>query len=110
MAPLRTRIIALVRLLRFLRPALTLEPHPGPLQSIWRRRSTCSPDSRSSSSLASLLALLYSIDWEALSPHVIALVLMLGFLYWTTTLLPGPIRKVGKAAGKQAMKSIRKSK
>ena len=57
-----------------------------------------------------VLALLYSIDWEALSPQLIALVLMLGFLYWTTTLLPGPIRKLGKAAGKHAMKSVRKNK
>ena len=40
----------------------------------------------------------------------IALVLLLGFLYWTTTLLPGPIRKLGKAAGRQVWKSMRKDK
>ena len=61
--------------------------------------------------LASLvLAVLYSIDWTALAPSLGALVLMLGFLYWTSTLLPGPIRKLGKAAGEQVMKSIRKNK
>ena len=56
------------------------------------------------------VAVLYNIDWSALTPHLAALVLMLGFLYWTTTLLPGPVKKLGKAAGRQAMKSIRKKK
>ena len=58
--------------------------------------------------IAVVLAVLYSIDWSALTPSLVALVLMLAFLYWTTTLLPGPIRKIGKAAGKQVMKSVRK--
>lgn len=53
------------------------------------------------------LAVLHNIDWSAVTPSLLALVLMLGFLYWTTTLLPGPIRKLGKAAGRQVMKSIR---
>ena len=56
------------------------------------------------------LAVLYNIDWTALTPSMAALVLMLGFLYWTTTLLPGPVKKLGKAAGRQVMKSIRKDK
>src|SRR5258708_33391943 len=56
------------------------------------------------------LAVIHSIDWSALTPSVVALVLMLGFLYWTTTLLPGPVKKLGKAAGRQVMKSIRKDK
>ena len=60
--------------------------------------------------IAVVLAVLYSIDWSALTPSLVALVLMLGFLYWTTTLLPGPIRKLGKAAGRQVMKSVRKNK
>src|SRR5437773_10232834 len=30
------------------------------------------------------VALFYSIDWQALAPHVLALLLMLAFLYWTT--------------------------
>lgn len=60
--------------------------------------------------IAVVLAVLYSIDWSALTPSLVALVLMLAFLYWTTTLLPGPIRKLGKAAGRQVMKSVRKNK
>src|SRR5687768_16538400 len=57
-----------------------------------------------------VLAFFYSIDWEAVGPDLMALVLMLGLLYWTTTLLPGPVRKVGKAASRQIAKGIRKSK
>jgi hypothetical protein len=56
------------------------------------------------------LAVIHSIDWTAVTPSLIALVLMVGFLYWATTLLPGPVKKVGKAAGRQVMKSIRKDK
>ena len=57
-----------------------------------------------------VLAILYNIDWSALTPSLAALVLMLGFLYWTTTLLPGPVKRLGKAAGRQVMRSIRKDK
>jgi hypothetical protein len=60
--------------------------------------------------LSAGLAVIYSIDWSALTPSLIALVLMLGFLYWTTTFLPGPVKRLGKAAGRQVMKSIRKDK
>ncbi len=56
------------------------------------------------------LAVIHSIDWSALTPSLVALVLMVGLLYWTTTLLPGPVRKLGKAAGRQVMKSIKKDK
>ena len=56
------------------------------------------------------LAVIHSIDWSALTPSLVALALMVGFLYWTTTLLPGPVKKLGKAAGRQVMKSIRKDK
>ena len=56
------------------------------------------------------LAMIHSIDWSPLTPSLAALVLMLGFLYWTTTLLPGPVKSLGKAAGRQVMKSIRKDK
>lgn len=47
-----------------------------------------------------VLGMLYSLDWSAIAPNLVSLVLMLAVLYWTTTLLPGPVRKVGKAAGK----------
>jgi hypothetical protein len=56
------------------------------------------------------LAVIHSIDWSALTPSLVALVLMLGFLYWTTTLLPGPVKRLGKAAGRQVMKSMKKDK
>lgn len=56
------------------------------------------------------LVVLHSVDWSALTPSLVALVLMVGILYWTTTLLPGPVKKLGKAAGRQVMKSIRKDK
>lgn len=56
------------------------------------------------------LAVIHSIDWSALTPSLVALVLMVRVLYWTTTLLPGPVKKLGKAAGRQVMKSIRKDK
>ena len=56
------------------------------------------------------LAVIDHIDWSALTPPLAALVLMLGFLYWTTTLLPGPVKRLGKAAGRYAVKSIRKDK
>jgi hypothetical protein len=60
--------------------------------------------------IATVLALLSSLDWTALTPHLLALVLMLGFLYWTTTLLPGPVKKLGKAAGRHVMGWNKKNK
>lgn len=57
--------------------------------------------------LSAVLSLLYTIDWNELSGPLFALLLMLGILYWTTTLLPGPVRKVGRAAGKTLWKSVR---
>ena len=60
--------------------------------------------------LAAVLAVLHSIDWSAVAPPLATLVLMLGFLYWTTTLLPGPVKKLGRAAGRQVMKSMRKDR
>jgi hypothetical protein len=56
---------------------------------------------------AALLSLFYVIDWQALSGPILMLVLMLGVLYWTTTLLPGPVRKLGRAAGRMAWKSVK---
>jgi hypothetical protein len=54
------------------------------------------------------LALIHLVDWNALAAPLVELVLMLGFLYWTTTLLPGPVRKLGRAAGRGIWKSVRK--
>jgi hypothetical protein len=52
-----------------------------------------------------VLSVFQSLDWNALSGPLVALVLMIAFLYWTTTLLPGPVRKIGKAAGRAMWKS-----
>jgi hypothetical protein len=60
--------------------------------------------------LTAVLAVIYSIDWSALTPSLVGLVLMVGLLYWTTTVLPGPVKKLGKAAGRQVMKSMKKDK
>lgn len=60
--------------------------------------------------ISATLAVLRLVDWSALAPSLVALVLMVYFLYWTTTLLPGPIKKLGKAAGRQVMKSVKKDK
>jgi hypothetical protein len=51
--------------------------------------------------------LVASLDWSMLAQPLVALLLMLGVIYWTTTLLPGPIKKVGKAAGRQIAKSVK---
>ena len=51
--------------------------------------------------LAAVLALLRTIDLRALTPSLLGLVLMLALLYWTTTLLPGPVKRIGKAAGRR---------
>lgn len=54
------------------------------------------------------LALIHVVDWNALSGPLAELLLMLGFLYWTTTLLPGAVRKVGRAAGRGIWNSVSK--
>jgi len=56
--------------------------------------------------IALVLGLLYSIDWDALKGPLVALVIMLAVLYWTTTLVPGPVKKVGKAAGRTVWKAV----
>src|SRR6266446_1817459 len=44
--------------------------------------------------ITAVLAVINSIDWSALTGPLASLVLMLGFLYWTTTLLPGPVKRL----------------
>jgi len=58
--------------------------------------------------LVVVLAVLQSLLWQAVDGHLLALVLMLGLLYWTTTLLPGPVKKLGKAAGKRVWNTVKK--
>jgi hypothetical protein len=57
--------------------------------------------------LSAVLGILYTVDWDAITPRLTLLVLMLGFLYWTTTLLPGPVKKIGKALGEKAIGSAK---
>lgn len=56
--------------------------------------------------LVGIVGALSALPWSAIGPHLLSLAVVLGLLYWSTTLLPGPIKKVGKAAGKAAWKSI----
>jgi hypothetical protein len=53
------------------------------------------------------LAALSRADLSELSGPVAALLLMVGFLYWTSTLLPGPVKRLGKAAGRQLAGAMR---
>jgi len=53
------------------------------------------------------LAFLRSLDVNALAAPLLQLGVALALLYWTSTLLPGPVRKVGKAAGRRAWKAVK---
>jgi hypothetical protein len=55
--------------------------------------------------VTAVLGLLMSLDWDQLTPRLVLLVMLVGFLYWTTTLLPGPVRRVGKTAAKALWRS-----
>lgn len=55
--------------------------------------------------LAAALGCIYWLDWSQITPRLLLLVLLLGLAYWAMTLLPGPVKKLGKAAGKHALKS-----
>lgn len=57
--------------------------------------------------LVSILGVVRAIDWELFVGPLVQLALMIGILYWTTTLLPGPVKKVGRSAGKRAWKMLR---
>jgi len=56
--------------------------------------------------IAAVGSILVHIDWNALTEPLVSLMLMVGVLYWLTTLLPGPIRKVGRAAGRQLGRTV----
>ena len=57
--------------------------------------------------IAAVAGIVAQIDWNQLTEPFVALALMIGLLYWLTTLLPGPIKKVGNAAGKQLVKAVK---
>src|SRR5690242_8070628 len=44
--------------------------------------------------IAAAVSVVARIDWNQLTPSLVSLLLMIGVLYWLTTLLPGPIKKV----------------
>jgi hypothetical protein len=50
------------------------------------------------------------VDWRLLVDPLLRLGVVLGLLYWASTLLPGPVRKVGRAAGRGAMRMIRRGR
>ena len=56
--------------------------------------------------LAFVAAVIQNIALEAVAGPLVGLLLMLGLLYWTTSMLPGPIKKVGKAAGHKLWKGM----
>ena len=53
--------------------------------------------------LAAGASLFVAIDWSAIAPRLVMLGIVVWFLYWTTTLLPGPIRRAGSKVGKYAL-------
>ena len=56
---------------------------------------------------SAVVGILYTVNWSALSGPLVALILMLGVLYWTTTIVPGPVKRVGRAAGRGIIWAIR---
>jgi hypothetical protein len=48
-----------------------------------------------------------AIDWSQLVEPLVSLVLVLCLLYWATTTLPGPVKKVGKAAGRGVVRMMK---
>ena len=50
--------------------------------------------------LSGVLALLHAVNFGALAPSLAELLVVFGLLYWATTLLPGPVKRLGKAAGR----------
>jgi|ERR1051326_5600285 hypothetical protein len=50
--------------------------------------------------LTGVLALLDLISTDVILVPLAKLLFMLGLLYWATTLLPGPVRKLGSKVGK----------
>ena len=50
--------------------------------------------------LVVVAALWFAVDWQALVSRLVGLAVLVAIVYWASTLLPGPVRKVGKAAWK----------
>jgi hypothetical protein len=54
-----------------------------------------------------VVSVMESIDWSWLIGPVVWLLVMFGLLYWLTSLLPGPVRKVGRMLGHLLMRILR---
>jgi hypothetical protein len=57
--------------------------------------------------LTLLAVLLSSVNWQALIPEIGSFAVILAFLYWTSTLLPGPVKRLGRMAGRTAVKAAK---
>ena len=57
-----------------------------------------------------VLSALRSVDWSAFAQPLVSLLIMLGLLYWTTTLIPGPVKKLGRLIGRTVTGSSSKEK
>ena len=56
---------------------------------------------------AVLIALLTTINWSGLGAPLATLAVLLGLAYWATTLLPAPVRRIGRAVGRRAARAMR---
>jgi hypothetical protein len=56
---------------------------------------------------ASLLA---SLDWRRVGPALTEFALVVALLYWASTLLPGPVKRVGRAAGRGVVRAVRRAR
>lgn len=56
--------------------------------------------------LAVAAGIVASVDWSVLTGPLTGLVLMCAALYWTTTLLPGPVKRIGRDGARQARKAL----
>ncbi|HLG56865.1 MAG TPA: hypothetical protein VI485_16120 [Vicinamibacterales bacterium] len=84
---------------------------PAPPESLWQWLSTLALAAVPvvagvAIGVSLLLAIVLSVNWESISGSLVVLVLLLGCLYWLTTLVPGPIKKVGKAVGRKAIAAM----
>lgn len=57
--------------------------------------------------LALLAGAVASIDWHKVMPALLRLAFVIWLMYWASTKLPGPVKKVGKVAGRGVVKLVR---
>jgi hypothetical protein len=59
--------------------------------------------------VAVVASIVASLDWQSLMPALTELALVLGFLYWVSTLLPGPVKKVARIAGRGVVGMVKRN-